>query len=1085
MAQNHPPSSAARNEFFKQLKPQCVSINHLAVRSADKKAAAKDLIKVTEDLSAILERQLAQDASVLDEKLADYIFFPLSNILRNQQHYPIRLTEITIRCLRLLLQHGWKSKVPKDLAQQLLILLTFIIAGVPGQEKNHSIPEETELESFKALASLIQASGSSPAGAAALVEESAIPALGHAVTVVLDGITDGKTPDIQLEALQTLHALLAAIKDQAALATFLPGIVSSLSRLLAPPASLKTQRKVLIKALAALQQVLTKVLGDMETMALTKKATEGPEASGPEGKVFTPAWLKATVAKVQLALASVFKLRNHPSEDIQAALEKLCITLLDECHQSLASCNSILVETAMMLYRDEENKSVFETSLTDLARIYPELGDTIKNTVYNWVITLPRAVQSNDEKVKQQALRNVLKGQHFLDTLQIDSSILDDSLAASLRDSTTALVLATKPEAALSEVSSQAIELKRADLVRQDDSTDFPPVLIALDTERSTRSALLDFISKLGPVPQRAKLAGEMLASARESDGPSQVASYWLAFELVKSTSSPTTDLDDFLDLSTVADLSDESETIFHELYAFSVGLLDSQAEGEDSDWRMQALALEVTTFTASKMQESFRPELIDVLYPIAAFLGSDVPRLREHAIVSLNSISGSCGYLNVTDLIIDNVDYMVNSVSLRLNTFDISPASTQVLQMMIRLTGPKLIPYLDDVVASIFAALDNYHGYTLFVENLFGVLREVVEQGIKSDSLLIEDTKSARVDHKKTPTKEPSTEVLCDLLVTRRQNQEQARQEEVAAAEESKKHPQRPWKEASDAKPADGEDDEMDDDDDGPPAEPAEKEPPPPTPTFQLLARIVALTQHYLTSPGPGLRKALLELVASVAPALAPAEPAFLPLVHALWPVLADRLLDPEPFVVAAACDALAALAAAAGDFLAQRFATEWWDRLGRWARRARAEAARYGKGKKKNNNNNNNKQMGTASLIPVRRSGETGGGGSALELDLGSVSATTDNTGLGQFAQAARVWEAAKRLLVAFAAHVRLDDAVFDQLLDLLADDEALRPGAVREALLAVDPDAVWLLAYERGVLPPPMARKPEMPGVVFVDI
>ncbi|KAJ8129209.1 hypothetical protein O1611_g4425 [Lasiodiplodia mahajangana] len=894
-------TSTARNQFFKELKPRCVSINDLAVRSRDKKASAKDLIKVAEDLSALLDRQIAQDASVLDEKLADYIFFPLSNILRYQQQYPIRLTEVTIKCFRTLVDHGWKSKLPKELTQQVLLLLTFIVAGVPGQDEQHRIPEETELESFKTLTSLVKASGSSPVGAAALVEANAIPALGHAITVVLEGITDGRTPAIQLEALQALNALVTAIKDQTALATFLPGIVSSLSRLLAPPASHKTQKKVLVQGVDALKHVLTKVLGDIKVRGiLNKPASHDNVDEDAEGSILSTSWLKATTAKVKLALASVLKLRNHMSEEVQAALENLCITLLDECHQSLSEASSILVETAMILGNDDDQESIYKTSLTDLARIYPELGDAIKTTVYNWVISLPRIVQSSEEKIKQQAMQNLLKGQYFITTLQIDSSLLDDSLAVSLRDCATAIVVASKSGSVLSELTSNALESSSKSLAEKGEVTSFQPVLIAREAERSTRGALLNLISKIGSSSQRIRLAGDMLSYVRESDGPTQFTSYWLAFELIKSTLTQSSELDDFLDFSAAAETSDGSESALQELYTFSVTVLDSQAEAEDIDWRMQAIALEVATYAASRMREGFRPELIDVLYPIATFLGSHIPQLRQHAIISLNSIAAACGYPNVADLIIDNVDYMVNSVSLRLNTFDISPASTQVLRLMIRLTGPRLVPYLDDIVASIFAALDNYHGYTLFVESLFSVLAEIVEQGAGSSNLLLEDAPRS-INHRKTTPGIATVGDLCKILDERHERQKKRRQEQLEF-EQLERHPGRPFK-ASDTTAAV---DKEDADDEEATNTEVEKPQPPKTRTFQLLSRITALTQHYLTSPTATLRKSLLNLLATVCPALSPDENDFLPLVNAVWPVLIERLYDPETFVVVAASEAL-----------------------------------------------------------------------------------------------------------------------------------------------------------------------------------
>ncbi|KAI8964115.1 ARM repeat-containing protein [Daldinia sp. FL1419] len=1059
-------SSATRNEFFKELKPRCVAINNLTVRAADKRASAKDLLNVVQDLSTILDRQISADETVLDEKLADYIFFPLSNILRNQQQYPIRLTELTIKCLRTLIRYGWKGKVPNELSQQLLIFLTFIIGGVPGQERKDQIPEETELEALRALAELVKATGSSPAGAAALVDTNAIPALGHAITVILDSITDGKTSDIKLEALGVLNALLAAIRDQAALATFLPGIVSSLSRLLTPPVAYKYQRRVLIGGINAMKDVLTRVLGDIKVMGIMKKqTTEGSEKTN-DGKVLSPSWLKATTSKIKLALASVLKLRNADSDDIRMALEKLCISLLDECHESLVECVYILVESAIILADQEKEKSVFETSLADLARIYPELGDTIKTTVYNWATSLPRVVQSSDDKIKQQAIRNLIKGQHFIAALQLDSSILEDSLAASLRDSTTALVLASK-SGVMSELPADSVELNM-DVIKRNGPDIFPPVLISQETEKSTRTALLDLLSKAGSISQQGKLADDLLAYVRDSTGPSQVVSFWLAFELVKSSLSQSSDLDDFLDFSSTPAITDESEPIFQELYSFSVAILDSQVEAEEVDWRLQAIALEVTTFAASRTKESFRPELIDVLYPITTFLGSNVPRLRDHAIISLNSIAATCGYASVTDLIIENVDYMVNSVSLRLNTFDISPTSTQVLRMMIRLTGPKLIPYLDDVIASIFAALDNYHGYPLFAESLFSVLTEVVQQGSHSDHLLLDVVKSSAKDHKKTLQAVITTEDICNILSSRIERQEKRRLEELEP-EKVEPHPERPWKETSPTAPENHEDDEES-------GTEVEKPPPPKTPTFKILARITDLTQHYLTSPSPTLRKSLLDLLATVCPALSPDEDAFLPLVNSIWPVLVERLYDSEPFVIISACKALATLCRSAGDFLNTRIKTEWWDKLGGWCRKIKMDATQSNSKAKVKTRTNRDDMQDRDILIPIRSRNGVEGKEPSKAVEVVS------STGLGRFTQAAQAWEAVQELLVAIVSFVQIDDEIFDQILLLLADTLSTNLDA-KAALEAVDPDAVWLLMYERGMVEP--MEKPILPGVAFVDL
>lgn len=1059
-------------------------------------------------LNGVLEDQIQYDASVLDEKIADYVFFPLSHVLRHKEAYPIRLIETVIKSLRLLIQHGWKARIAKDLAQQLLILLTFIVGGVPGKEGSEPArPEETILEGYRALTALIKAAGVS-AKDSPLTDAQIIPSFGHAVSVILEGATDGSIPEIQLEALRAVSAVYTTIKQDEILATFFPGAVSSLSRLLAPPLSTRAQRRVLVSGINVLRTVLTKVLGDLKTRNLVRlvekdnpeTGTELIQGEKGEGKVLTPSWLKATVSQVKVALSTVLKLRSHEEADVRSAMGRLCIALLDECHSSLSNCTSMLVESAMVLRQSHvEDKSGFSapeigddrpvyygTSLEDLATIYPELMDPINTTVHNWITSMPRVMQSSDERVKQQAIRNILQGQELVSALGVESANLQESLSSALRDSIVALILNTKSVMVLNEVDADDNLWRSSALVQPGrELQEYRPVILPQESQRDTRRDLDLLIKDIGTPTQQTKLAAEMLPSLRDSDGIDQISSFWLSFELLKASFRKTADVDELFNFAdATADVSEDRESVFNELYSFSVSLLDAHSDTTDQlDWRLEAIALEVTAFAASRLRQAFRPELIDVLYPVSTFLGSPSPELRSHSITTLNSLAVWCEYESVSELIIDNVDYMVNSVSLRLNQFDISPASTKVLTMMIRLTGPRLLPFLDDVVAGIFAALDNYHGYTAFVESLFGVLSEVVEQGVKSDTLLIDDGKSKTVNHKKRPLESTGMEDTLAFLERRAKRRKQ-QEEEEDVEEIIRDHPREAWSSAKAELDAIDARDQGDEEGEDPPTSNDEVDLPK-TPAYTILTKITALTQHYLTSPTPTLRKRLLDLLSRVSPALAPDENAFLPMVNDVWPVIVSRLQDPEPYVVIAACGTMRALCESAGDFLSSRLGTEWGSGLGKWCVKTKQEARKNNRAIGSTVARSKGNMTGTGGggiLIPIRDGSENASTG--LQLDMSSsartVAVNTPTSGLGRFASAAQTWDAVVSMLVAIASCVRLEDEVFDEILDLVADD-VLAPHRgdeeARSALEAVNSDAVWLARYERGwvepLLPTPAAE------------
>ncbi|EGY15496.1 uncharacterized protein VDAG_06660 [Verticillium dahliae VdLs.17] len=958
----------ARNEFFQQLKPCCVSISRIAIDPPKGATAIRQLVDLTEELHGIISTQINRDASVFDDKLADYIFFPLSHVFRNQEGYPARLLEAALRCLTAITVHGWKGSISPQIVEQLLILLTFIVGGAPGQNDQHKPPEETTLEALRALTALITAAGSSAAAAASLVDAKTIPALGHGVTVVIDSVASGRTPEIQLESLRALQAVFGSIKDHAALATLLPGVVSALTKLLSMPAHEKT--RVLAAAITTLRLVLVAVLGDMKTRAISRETAANSEADNQ--KVLSRPWLNATVAQIKLALASVVKLRNSKAHEVRDALANLSLTLLDECHTTLENCSSILVESATMLEPEEDAPSTLTTSLQDLATIYPELAEVIKVTVYNWLTALPRIMQSAEEEKKQAAIRNVLKGTELVTRLQLDSSTLSDAVSMALRDSVSSLLAGDGQKQVVQSVSSSLVPLSGKDLTRADSTAaDYSLIVLGHESQMTTRSELLRLISKVGSASQQVKLSLDMLDYSQELTDASQVSSLWLSFELVKAAFTRTSDVDDYLDLSSVTTESEDPETALRELYAFSVSLIDASMENTDVDWRLEAVALEVVAYAASRSREAFRPELIDVF--------------------------------------------------------------------------------------------------------LFAVLKEVVEQGVRSDRLLLEGRQNGSSDHMKRRPRPTDIDDIIAYLDRRAERKKLQQQDEENSTVYG--HPPRPW----------GPENEKQEDDDEAGGGEVEQERPPKTPTYILLEKVATLTQHYLTSPTPTLRKSLLDLLITVAPALAADEDSFLPLINTVWPVVVARLYDAESFIVIATCDTLAILCATAGDFLASRIKTEWSDALHKWCQKKKQEAldnqSRQGHGQ--------GQVRGKAALlhdvtrihdvVVPARAGGTREMKTTVTKDI-SRSSPSSGGGLGRFASAAQTWEAVVRLLIAIVRHVRIEDEIYDGVLALLAD-RLEHDNDAREALEVINADAVWFCLYERGaveILPTPV-----MEGVTFPDM
>ena len=103
---------------------------------------------------------------------------------------------------------------------------------------------------------------------------------------------------------------------------------------------------------------------------------------------------------------------------------------------------------------------------------------------------------------------------------------------------------------------------------------------------------------------------------------------------------------------------------------------------------------------------------------------------------------------------------------------------------------------------------------------------------------------------------------------------------------------------------------------------------------------------------------------------------------------------------------------------------------------------------------------------VVPIRTSDG--------ELQVSSAASQTSGavSSLGIHAQAARQWEAVAEMLVQLVSHVRVDDDIFDEVLELLAGSRLLSGGGkdqdrYRQALDAINADAVWLALYRRGLV------------------
>lgn len=130
----------------------------------------------------------------------------------------------------------------------------------------------------------------------------------------------------------------------------------------------------------------------------------------------------------------------------------------------------------------------------------------------------------------------------------------------------------------------------------------------------------------------------------------------------------------------------------------------------------------------AQIMGAKFRPHLMKSLYPLLEKLGDFNPTVSQAALASLHRIARFCEYESLSVLVVDNADYLIDTVTTQLRNINVkaysndSPVPGRVLQSpvprflqsLLQQTGAgkAMIPLLDDTIKMLLNKLGQQQVY-------------------------------------------------------------------------------------------------------------------------------------------------------------------------------------------------------------------------------------------------------------------------------------------------------------------------------------------------------------------------------------
>ncbi|CAK4030322.1 TEL2-interacting 1 [Lecanosticta acicola] len=1034
-----------RTQIFQKLKPPCVALGDAARTLNGPEADVNNVAERLENLKGTL----SDVTHSLDEQLADYAFFPLALVLKASQKVSIRCLELALQCLAILIAHGWRSRIQSETAVQIAILCTMMASKKPTGLASTSSTDELQASALRCLQHLFSVLDKDSEITARLTSEAHMPQLGMTISTILEAVLEGDSVEVQTAAAHALKTLLENVTTRDIQAAFLPGIVSKLTQVLTPQTKRRRNHAILTICLAILHHLFANTLGaEAVNVAASHDIAAKQKATATSSTVITTEWLESAAAQLKPAVAKIVRLRDHDRIDVRESLAQFCFTLLKQCRRTLANCVSLALETLLSLSSDQAGDSI-KFRLESLLTAEPSLADQVLDRLYDWHQSLTTKMQSADDQAKVQMLRQMTTAFDIVTASGADTSTVDRLLADTLRDSVViTLQLPSLKRQANPHVSPvNALSVTNLEGTRH--NVDFASPLVKYAGQKAILDTIGSFAQTISKASSSAALLVQLARSLRQSQGDAQIASFWLLLNAIETTLGRGLEIDAFLAVD--LGLAQSYMPYLEDMYSFSLGILTASPD-EPVDERLQALALRTLALRSRTAGEEFRYELIDALYPVLHTLATPNEQLQQDSITTLNVFTASCGYASVKDLVVENVDYLTNAVALKLNSFDVSPQAPQVLLMMVRLAGPSLLPYLGDTIDSIFAALEDYHGYPLLVELLFKVLSAVAEEGVKTPQLAITQTPGETTLSAGSTPRLISIASLAESLRDRALEEKQT----MSVGGQPESHPKQPWKASTSA-----EEDLPDEDSDNEATSRMDPELPPPAPKqFELLLKISELTQHFLPSASASLRASLLALIKTTAPALAKHENSFLPLVNTLWPEVVSRLDDAESHVVSNALDIIAVLCEQAQDFMRSRI-LQLWPSLVEMHQRTAEKIIHISRSRDhaRENARQHDSEALASNVAPLKQALIR------MQRTPTDYSDTSVRT----------MWDSIVHTIATIVEYVELPSEQFDEALIML--EPVIEQDHIRKAFEKHNADAVWLVRLRSGLI--------SLPNVANLDI
>lgn len=884
-------------------------------------------------------RDILNPNTTLSTALADYIFVPISYLLKQPQLGDAQI-ELVLKVLTLLIRHCWTvaGSIPYVLAKQLFPLITFLTGGSSKtgdkSEINAKSDElkiagsETLMVFFKSLAKQKDAKVYD-----FFSNVETLPALGHAVTVLLHFAEHGKTIELQLQAMKSLDVLyFELIRDGEILSYILPGNVSSLTKIIAAP-GLSSHYTVIIEAIQLLGKLLVLVYKDEELRPKIKELESIEEVlDGDELDVVTieeadlkkvhrtNKWLKATSGQVKLALQNIKRIDANSRIEVKKTLLTFCQNILSYCLYSLKDSIAVIVNILSYLSNDKrleiDSKKLIVTESSKSLQLFNKV---VSNELSSNIDSFSSVLQSpNEAKILSTISSIEFTVNHVYDDFLV--SKLVNAAKLELSDTLRKSFAKSKAVNVLNTVSDLMVITKEAGQFGQinEQLTVFDKLF-----SEEVEIKLSNLFKLVGSQKNPSNIIEELLSDDTSPNYEKGVV-LWISNSLMDGYFNSIRNskiVDEFLEFEGEVSETLETPEFLYSLLDYSKIILDDVSEiapTQEVEF-VNSIALDTIGIAAYHLRGEFRYELVDYLYPVIDSMASLSEPVRKHALNACMIISNTLYHGSLYELVLDNSDYLVDAISIRL-TNAMTTRATAILAVCTKIAGFKIIESFKDVIEIIFSLLDYYHGYEDLCIGFF-VLFEIIADETRKKYL--NDYGANKLEYfDSSSTYSPwglrNLNQLKNLL--------DKSQRDVLVEPKPKESEEEGEIEGEiNAPDSDDEDQELPEDI---PAQEEKWTSPIPENLYKLLQQIMFYGERLLTHPSVKLHIQILRTYEKMIPILATSTKHLYPIVASIWPIVCTMVNNSDPKVVIPGSKVMAQMLEYTGGFLSTRF-TDFWKQL------------------------------------------------------------------------------------------------------------------------------------------------------------